>query len=382
DTPLAEPGSSFWLSMPTLTGMPTRQERSTVGRSGTREAAPAAQEETENDLRRLGEALNQRTDAVVRRRPARRSLLTALLVLAGTAAIAPAGASAETVGSDLAALTPTHTIACSTGNACILAQALGGNGTPFSPPTGVITSWSVKLGTRVPEGIRLVVQDPSAYGGAGASRRLIDIGKLQQTLTRNGVSTFPERLPIQADQTFGVRLEASDRLGTQAMIAAPFTDEYNTLLLWDPPMPFGGRGTEPTQSFAKSRITINADIVPPATGRCSPLNTYTGSRQGDDYGGFLEGGDVIYGLGGGDQLRGYRGGDCIYGGGGRDQIAGMDGPDFLVGGPGADNIGAGNGDDRILVRDGTRDVVRCGSGVDFVKADGIDSLSGCERVRG
>src|SRR5512146_512006 len=49
--------------MPTLSGMPTRGERSTAGR----EDAPAAQTGLENDLRRLGEALNQRTDAVVRR---------------------------------------------------------------------------------------------------------------------------------------------------------------------------------------------------------------------------------------------------------------------------------------------------------------------------
>jgi hypothetical protein len=303
-----------------------------------------------------------------------------LLALAGVMVLAPA-ASAETVGSDLDALTPTQAIVCPHSEACILAQALEGNGTPFSPPTGVIASWSVKLGAKAPEGIRLVVQHAAALGGAGGSRRVIDVGRLRRTLTRNGVTTFPERLPIHADETFGVRLEAGNRAGTEATISAPFTGEYNTLLLWDPPMPFGGRGAEATKVLGKSRITISAEVVPPSSHRCAPLNTYTGSSRGDDYGGFLHGGDVIYGYGGDDHLRAYRGEDCVYGGQGSDQIAGMDGDDLLVGGAGRDDIGAGEGNDRILVRDGRRDVVRCGGGVDFVKADGLDALYGCERVR-
>jgi RTX calcium-binding nonapeptide repeat (4 copies) len=305
---------------------------------------------------------------------------TVTLVLPGGMVLAPA-APAESVGSDLDALTPTQAISCPRSEACVLAQALGGNGTPFSPPTGVITSWSVKLGAKVPEGIRLVVQRAAAFGGAGGSRRVIDVGRLRRTLTPNGVTTFPERLPIHADETFGVRLEARNRARTAATISAPFTGEYNTLLLWDPPMPFGGRGAETTKVFGKSRITINAEVAPPSRRRCSPLNTYTGSSRGDDYGGFLYGGDVIYGYGGNDHLRAYRGEDCVYGGRGNDQIAGMDGSDLLVGGPGRDDIGAGQGNDRILVRDGRRDVVRCGGGDDLVKADGLDVLQGCERVR-
>jgi serralysin len=121
--------------------------------------------------------------------------------------------------------------------------------------------------------------------------------------------------------------------------------------------------------------------VPPAPDRCTPLNTFTGSRFGDDYGGFGEGGDPIYGLGGNDLLRGLRGEDCVYGGPGNDRIAGMDDADLLSGGPGRDDIGAGEGDDRILVRDGKRDTVRCAGGRDTVEADGLDRLSDCEQVR-
>lgn len=308
-----------------------------------------------------------------------KSSLAVLIAL--VLALAPTAAAAETVGSDLDALTPTKTIACPDGSACTLAQSLGGNGTPFSPPGGIITGWSVRFGAVVPEAIRLVVQDVSSYGGANSGRRTIDVGALQDSLVPNRVSTFPERLPIDADQTFGVVIEGSSRARARATIAAPFDDEYKTMLLWDPPPPFGGRPVLPSKNFANTRITISADVSEPNPGRCDPLNTYTGSRHSDDYGGFDHAGDVIYGKGGNDSLRAYTGDDCVYGGPGRDQIAGMDGADLLVGGPGADEIGAGEGNDRIRVRDNSRDIVRCASGRDFVEADSLDVLQGCEQIR-
>jgi hypothetical protein len=292
-------------------------------------------------------------------------------------ALAPATAAAETVGSDLGALTPTKTIACP-GSSCMVAQALGGSGTPFSPPGGIVTSWSVRFGAVVPDAIRLVIQDVSAYGGANTGRRTVDVGAPQGSLVPNRVSTFPERLPIDADQTFGVVIEGSSR--ARATIAAPFDDEYKTMLLWDPPPPFGGRSVLPSRNFANTRITISADISDPSPGRCDSFNTYTGSKHSDDYGGFDNAGDVIYGRAGNDHLRAYTGDDCVYGGRGRDQIAGMDGNDLLVGGPGADEIGAGQGSDRIRVRDGSRDIVRCAGGRDFVKADNLDVLQGCEKI--
>lgn len=309
-----------------------------------------------------------------------RRTLPALLVLVGLCAALSAPASAKTVGSELEALDTTTTIACPSGTACVLAQALSGNGTPFSPPTGVVIEWSVKLGSSAPEGIRLTVQEATGTAGSRQGRRTIDVGALQETLRPNVVNTFPERLPIHADEVFGVRLEAASRLGTAASIAAPFTDEYKTLLLWDPPPPFSGSFPLADRVFQNTRIALSIEVVPPATGRCAPLNTFTGSRFGDDYGGFGEGGDPIYGLGGNDLLRGLRGEDCVYGGPGNDRIAGMDDADLLSGGPGRDDVGAGEGDDRILVRDGKRDTVRCGDGRDTVRADGLDRLVECERV--
>ena len=48
---------------------------------------------------------------------------------------------------------------------------------------------------------------------------------------------------------------------------------------------------------------------------------------------------------------------------------------------GADTVLAREGDDRIDTRDGFPDRVQCGHGDDTVRADSIDELAGCERVR-
>ena len=57
------------------------------------------------------------------------------------------------------------------------------------------------------------------------------------------------------------------------------------------------------------------------------------------------------------------------------------GADIAIGGVGVDDIDTGAGDDDIRVRDGLRDVVRCGEGADRVDADAFDELApDCESV--
>lgn len=82
--------------------------------------------------------------------------------------------------------------------------------------------------------------------------------------------------------------------------------------------------------------------------------------------------DLLYGLEGRDRIRGDGGHDVLYGGPGRD---------LLVGGRGRDVLrGAGDGD-VIQARDGERDDVICGGGVDRVVADQRDRVAeDCERV--
>ena len=66
---------------------------------------------------------------------------------------------------------------------------------------------------------------------------------------------------------------------------------------------------------------------------------------------------------------------------GDDFITGSDGPDSLSGGAGRDRISGRGGNDTIRVRDGERDVVRCGDGHDTVLADRIDTIGrDCERT--
>lgn len=133
-----------------------------------------------------------------------------------------------------------------------------------------------------------------------------------------------------------------------------------------------------------------------AAGACAVevLGTEAADRlTGDDRG------ELIRGLSGADRLRGGGGDDCVHGdahadavfgddgddtllgGSGRDRLYGGPGDDALDGGSGVDLIDGGAGADIINAVDGRADRVRCGSGRDRVRADRVDRLRGCERVR-
>jgi hypothetical protein len=61
-------------------------------------------------------------------------------------------------------------------------------------------------------------------------------------------------------------------------------------------------------------------------------------------------------------------------------IVGTARADRLRGTRRTDRVLAGPGNDVVFVRDGRRDVVSCGEGVDLVMADQLDELAGCERI--
>jgi Ca2+-binding RTX toxin-like protein len=114
--------------------------------------------------------------------------------------------------------------------------------------------------------------------------------------------------------------------------------------------------------------------------------------RGDDkvYGG--DGRDFISSGFGDDSTTGDAGDDTIFANKGRDTIDGGDGNDRLfalsrkdVNRPDdteGDTVRGGTGDDRIAVRDGERDVVNCGPGVDRALLDFKDVLedNSCEVV--
>jgi Tol biopolymer transport system component len=104
---------------------------------------------------------------------------------------------------------------------------------------------------------------------------------------------------------------------------------------------------------------------------------------GQGYRDWLSGGggvDYVYGGWGDDRIHGDEGGDVLYGGAGSDRIHGDLGFDFIDGGSGPDYVYAGYGNDVIAARDGSRDHIYCGDGVDTVNADLSDAVTDCEHV--
>ena len=70
---------------------------------------------------------------------------------------------------------------------------------------------------------------------------------------------------------------------------------------------------------------------------------------------------------------------CV-GGAKADELHGDAGNDDLAPGTGRDRVWGGPGNDTIAARDGSRDVIDCGAGLDRVTADRRDRVRGCERV--
>ena len=134
--------------------------------------------------------------------------------------------------------------------------------------------------------------------------------------------------------------------------------------------------------LARQRRCSTAGAAP--TG-CSP-------GPGDDTVAGTEGNDFQAGGPGDDTQDGGAGDDVIFANQGRDTTEGGDGNDRLcalsfkdVDGPddsAGDTVRGGAGDDRIAVRDGERDVVNCGPGIDKAILDFKDVVEdgSCEVV--
>jgi hypothetical protein len=170
-------------------------------------------------------------------------------------------------------------------------------------------------------------------------------------------------------------------------------------------------------SAAVDTLVTGASIAPPplTLGGAACANPTFGGRDDDVLVG-TSFGDRMYGRQGRDLLRGGAGDDCLFGGEGADVLDGDGGDDTVSGGDGRDRLFGGAGNDRLLggakgdemhgdagndhlfpgtgrdrvrggagndvisARDGSRDVIDCGAGLDRVTADRRDRLRGCERV--
>jgi Tol biopolymer transport system component len=111
---------------------------------------------------------------------------------------------------------------------------------------------------------------------------------------------------------------------------------------------------------------------------------------GDDIINGLQGNDSIDGGPGNDKLTGSEGSDKLIGAAGRDTLIGATGKDKLDGGagndkldggPGPNTYSGGGGNDTINSANGKRETVNCGSGRDSARADKVDRLKGCEKVK-
>jgi Ca2+-binding RTX toxin-like protein len=221
---------------------------------------------------------------------------------------------------------------------------------PNGPPlvttgaaTGIGTSGATVAATVNPNGNATTYAfefGPTAALGSSTATATLAAGETAQAVSA-------ELTGLQPSTTYYYRVVATNSGGGPM---AGSTGVFTTASPPPPPPPFVAPPNSPT-------TTLPA-VVPAATGR-----TWSGTN-------------------GANLFRGTAGPDVIDGRGGNDRLFGGAGNDRLTGGGGRDVLDAGAGDDRILARDRTRDVVRCGRGRDTVIADRIDSIArDCEVVR-
>ncbi len=184
-------------------------------------------------------------------------------------------------------------------------------------------------------------------------------------------------------------------------LLAPFPGESGIAFDAHPMSPpsFAPDGTSILYAAGHECLRWGVYRVGPGLTRLTNRCRFTGTTRRDTLRGtpfldFLvggEGADRLVGGPGRDSLDGGSGDDVLDGGSGVDELFGRAGEDTLLGGDGTDVLSAGAGRDRIAsgpgndvvrVRDGWRDVVRCGAGRgDIVVADRRDVVwSDCERV--
>ncbi len=151
-----------------------------------------------------------------------------------------------------------------------------------------------------------------------------------------------------------------------------------------PPRYGGGSGGGGTGGGDGSGGGVGDPTAPVRSGGC--VTAFVGTNGPDTLTG-SDGGDVMIGFGGKDRLDGRDDHDCLIGGSGSDRLDGESGSDRLSGGRGADVLlggpdfnayNAGAGRDFVDARNGVREVVRCGSGLDRARADRRDRLRSCE----
>jgi Ca2+-binding RTX toxin-like protein len=218
---------------------------------------------------------------------------------------------------------------------------------------------------------------------------LIDLDTGERTYAGGVVSTSGERI-ISGSRDWSIASrERSQRLMPELAIYCyenfPLHGGRDVLVTGSSviiPQRFGGGGG----GGGGGNFGTGDPTAPVGSGGCRAAlvgtdgpDTLTGGEAGEIILG-LAGGDRIESGGGHDCLLGYDGSDVLRGGPGSDRLTGGRGADLLAGGPGVNAYDAGPGRDFVDARNGKRELVRCGSGRDRVRADRRDRLRDCERV--
>jgi Ca2+-binding RTX toxin-like protein len=196
----------------------------------------------------------------------------------------------------------------------------------------------------------------------------------------------PTRMPPLAPE--------SDRVSCPETAPSPFSSHFADVDASDAVSGSCGQVSLFTRTAVVVRGTGRADTL---AGNYYPTRVYgrggddrifgTGTRKnrfaggrGDDR---IDGGGLLLGGPGDDRLSSATANGLAVrqdGGRGDDLLRGRYGDDRLRGGRGHDRISANAGDDLVLARDGERDSISCGDGLDRVVADARDRTRGCEQV--
>jgi hypothetical protein len=128
-----------------------------------------------------------------------------------------------------------------------------------------------------------------------------------------------------------------------------------------------------------SQVTVKfagRDSDPKSNSRETRTRIYPCWIAGTDFG------EIITGTDAGEEICARGGNDAIYAHGGDDTIDAGVGADVVYPGAGRDRVKAGEGGDTVYARDGERDVITCGLGVDLVLADHYDVVGrDCDFIR-
>jgi hypothetical protein len=240
--------------------------------------------------------------------------------------------------------------------------ALTGSVAPSSAPVGSALTWTLRLTNKTGAtalGVYVDVRLPSgvALGGSSTDRGPGCASTGTGTL-RCGLD-FLSSVALVGTITLVTNVTAPGEL---VLTATAFSDQGDT-------------------SPADDAVTLRANLSPvpaslsppPAPTPRSPAGiTRTGTARAD----------LLRGGAGPDTLRGLGGADRLFGLGGADSLFGGPGDDVLTGGAGRDVLDGGEGRDTLAARDGAKDTVRCGAGLDTVTADRVDAVAkDCETVR-